>query len=234
MRDGFPKGQRRGAAGLAGLLTVALALACGTGSVLAEEEDVPLDTKIIRQFLKDLGLQRNGDGVIEYRERAPLVVPPSRDLPQPQSAATVTNNPAWPNDPDVRQRKLDAAAKKKPGRTASEAMEADARPLSRAELDKGKIARETNTAPARSPEEGARPMRPNELGSKSIFSNMFSSFGGDKTEVGTFTGEPVRENLTAPPPGYQTPSPEHPYGLGPANAKPKAARPEDRLLGATR
>ena len=112
-------------------------------------------------------------------------------------------------------------------------MEADARPLPRTELDKGRIAaRAPDTAPARSPEEGARPMRPYELGSKSIFSGMFSSFGGNKTEIGTFTGEPARENLTAPPPGYQTPSPNHPYGVGPANAKPKAARPEDRLIGA--
>jgi hypothetical protein len=234
MRNRFPKRQRRSAAGLAGTLTVALALACGTGSTFAEEEDVPLDTKIIRGFLKDLGLQRDGDAVIEYRERAPLVVPPSRDLPPPQSASTVTNNPAGPNDPDVRQRKQEAAAKKKSGRTVSEDMEADARPLSRAELDKGRIARETNTAPARTPEEGARPLRPSELGGKSIFSNMFSSFGGNKAEVGTFTGEPVRENLTAPPPGYQTPSPNQPYGLGLSRERPKAARPEDRLTGETR
>ena len=66
----------------------------------AEDEDVPLDTKLMRQFLKDLGLRRDGEG-IEYRERAPLVVPPSRNLPPPQSEAAVTANPAWPKDPDV-------------------------------------------------------------------------------------------------------------------------------------
>jgi len=36
-----------------------------------------------------------------------------------------------------------------------------------------------------------------------------------------FTGEPKRTDLTAPPPGYQTPSPDQPYGPGKAGpAKP--------------
>ena len=61
-------------------------------------------------------------------------------------------------------------------------------------------------------------MRPSELGSKNFFSGIFSSFS-DKEETGTFTGEPVRENLTAPPAGYQTPSPAQPYGLGPKTCK---------------
>src|SRR6266496_161416 len=56
-----------------------------------DEENVPLDTKILRQFMKDWGLRRDGesDVGIDYRERAPLVVPPSRNLPRPQNEATV-------------------------------------------------------------------------------------------------------------------------------------------------
>ena len=100
---------------------------------------MPLDTKLMRQFLKDLGLRRDGES-IEYRERAPLVVPPSRNLPPPQSEASVTSNPAWPKDPDAQQRKVEAARKKQPNRTAAETMEAEGRPLSRAELDRGKVA----------------------------------------------------------------------------------------------
>ena len=41
-------------------------------------------------------------------------------------------------------------------------------------------------------------------------------FGKDEEEVAKFTGEPPRASLTAPPPGYQTPSPDQPYGV---NAK---------------
>jgi hypothetical protein len=74
---------------------------------------VPLDTKLMRQFLKDLGLRRDGEG-IDYRERAPLVVPPSRNLPPPQSEASVTANPAWPKDPDVQQRNVAATKKRLP------------------------------------------------------------------------------------------------------------------------
>jgi hypothetical protein len=50
--------------------------------------------------------------------------------------------------------------------------------------------------------------------------------GGKKEESAKFTGEPPRTSLTDPPPGYQTPSPDQPYGLGKA-APPK---PENNYL----
>jgi hypothetical protein len=226
-----PNRQRRIAAGAAVALAVALAL--GTGGAFAqnaqEEEEVPLDTKIFRQLMKDLGMRRDGES-IDYRERAPLVVPPSRDLPPPQGEAPVTANPAWPKDPDVAQRKAEAVKKKQPYRTAAEAMDAEGRPLSRAEIDKGKVAPGTTASASETPEQAGRAMQPSELGSKSFFSDIFSSFS-DKGETGTFTGEPVRENLTAPPAGYQTPSPSQPYGLAPKGQKAKAMSVEDRAVG---
>jgi hypothetical protein len=64
---------------------------------------------------------------------------------------------------------------------------------------------------------------------------MFSSAPwADKTETGTFTTEPPRDNLTAPPPGYQTPSPNQPYGLGPSQEKRKGLTLEQRTAGETR
>ena len=73
-------------------------MAAGAGSAFAEdaEEDVPLDTKLFRGFMKEMGFRRGEEG-IEYRERAPLVVPPSRDLPPPQSEGPSARNPAWPS-----------------------------------------------------------------------------------------------------------------------------------------
>ena len=51
---------------------------------------------------------------IDYRERSPLVVPPSIDLPPPAAAASAAPQVAnWPKDPDERQRKAIIAAKKK-------------------------------------------------------------------------------------------------------------------------
>jgi len=224
------KGQRRAAAVAAVALAAAMAL--GTSGVFAadDEEEVPLDTKLIRQFMKDLGLRRDGEG-IDYRERAPLVVPPSLNLRPPQSEAPVSANPAWPKDPDVAQRKAAATKKKEPSRTAAQTMEAEGRPLSRDELDKGKT-----TGPvggSASPEEAGRAMKPSELGSKNFFKDVFSSFSSEG-ETGKFEGEPARDNLTAPPTGYQTPSPSQPYGLGPKNQKAKAVTVEDRAAGYTR
>jgi hypothetical protein len=234
MSERGSKRQRRVAAAAAVALAVALAL--GTGSAFAqnaqEEEEVPLDTKIFRQLMKDLGVQRDGER-IDYRERAPLVVPPSRELPPPQSEAPVAANPAWPKDPDVAQRKVEVTKKKQPYRTAAETMDAEGRPLSRAELDKGKVAAGTTATGSQTPEESARAMKPSELGSKSFFSDIFSSFS-DKGETGTFTGEPVRGNLTAPPSGYQTPSPDQPYGLAPKGQNAKAMSVEDRAVGQKR
>ena len=51
-----------------------------------------------------------------------------------------------------------------------------------------------------------------------MFGNVFN---GKKEESAKFTGEPPRSSLTDPPPGYQTPSPDQPYGIG-KNATPKA------------
>jgi hypothetical protein len=50
---------------------------------------------------------------------------------------------------------------------------------------------------------------------------LFSSFGSvfHKEQYATFTGEPARSALTDPPPGYLTPSPDQPYGIGDAKAK---------------
>jgi hypothetical protein len=231
MSERGSKGQRRIAATAAVALAAVLAL--GTSGAFAQnaqdEEEVPLDTKLFRQLMKDLGMRRDGES-IDYRERAPLVVPPSRDLPPPQSEAPVTANPAWPKDPDIAQRKAETSKKKQPYRTAAEAMEAEGRPLSRAEMDKGKVATGTPTSASETPEQAGRAMKPSELGAKSFFSDIFSSFS-DKGETGTFTGEPVRENLTAPPAGYQTPSPSQPYGLAPKGQKAKAVTVEERAVG---
>ena len=232
MRHRDRKGQRRAVAAAAVTFAVAMMLGMGGAFAQDDEEEVPLDTKIFRQFMKDLGLRRDGEG-IDYRERAPLVVPPSLNLPPPQSEASAAANPAWPKDPDVAARKAEATKKKAPRRTAAETMDAEGRPLSRAELDKGKVAAGTPVGGSQEPEEGGRPLTPSELGGKTFFKDIFSSFSNEG-ETGTFTGEPVRESLTAPPEGYQTPSPSQPYGLSPKGQKAKPTTVEDRAAGYSR
>jgi hypothetical protein len=220
MRNRHPIGPRR----LAAAVTFVMAMALSAGSAFAadgDEEDVPLDTKILRQFLKDLGL-RNGSGEdIDYRERAPLVVPPSRNLPPPQAEGTATaRTPAWPKDPDVKRQKQTAEKAKLNGFNAEEQQRA----LRPNELGykTGDVLRSitgSKTAdgsnPAVGPDESqtTRPLKPSELGY--TFGQVWKSLGPQKPESAPFTGEPPRASMTAPPAGYQTPSPNFPYGLEP-------------------
>ena len=88
MRNWYPSRQRLAA--MAGILAVALAVAAGPTSAFAadgDDDDVPLDTKLFRNFMKTLGFKNSDLDSIEYRERAPLVVPPSRTLPPPHTEA---------------------------------------------------------------------------------------------------------------------------------------------------
>src|SRR5262245_58744369 len=87
---------------------VALSMVLGAAGAWAQnakdDEDEPFDAPFWRGVMRELGFQRE-EAPIEYRERAPLVVPPSRALPQPRNEVTGTiNNPAWPKDPDVKKR----------------------------------------------------------------------------------------------------------------------------------
>src|SRR6266852_405126 len=236
MRSRNPKRLRRAAAAAA--VALALALAWSAGSARAEDanddENVPLDTKLFRQFMKDLGLSRSGDGMIEYRERAPLVVPPSRELPPPRDEADVSKTPAWPKDPDVARRKQDLSAEKARLK-GNLSVEEQARALRPDELDKPG-AGEKKSADAKgagkSPEDTSRPLMPPDLGTKTekIFGSIWSSFTPAKPESAPFTGEPPREAMTAPPSGYQTPSPNYPYGMGVQDQR-KVITADEKLKG---
>lgn len=53
---------------------------------------------VVRNILGAMGLMNPEKPNIEYRERPPLVVPPSRELPPPVSAEALQANPEWPED----------------------------------------------------------------------------------------------------------------------------------------
>ena len=234
MRDRHPKRLRRATAAAVAL---AMTLAWGAGSARAQdddEENIPLDSKLWRQFMKDLGLRRDGDAMIDYRERAPLVVPPSRDLPPPRDEAEVAaKTAAWPKDPDVNRRKQELAAEKARLK-GNLSVEEQMRALRPDELDKpgGDKKGADSKAPGVSAEEASRPMMPSDLGTKTqkIFGSIWSTFTPAKPESAPFTGEPPREAMTAPPSGYQTPSPNYPYGIG-VEDKRKISTANDKLEG---
>jgi hypothetical protein len=199
----------------------------------AADDDLSIDQKFMRNVMEGLGLKRDGEATINYQERGPLVLPSSRELPPPERTDSVTaNNPAWPKDPDVARRKAEEALEK--NRNISDEREREQNPLRPDQLAPGP--RPNNKKQARTDDGYERPasgfgsqLLPSQLGgsTSSVWNAMF---GGKKEETAKFTGEPPRSSLTDPPPGYQTPSPDQPYGLGKA-APPKpdnnyVSRPE--------
>jgi hypothetical protein len=191
----------------------------GATAVRAEDDEDSLATK----FMKALGFQKpSADDTISYTERSPLVVPPSRDLPRPMETAAPAV-PDWPKDQDVKRRK---EAKKKKNTELYDFTE-DARPLRPDELNKGGRAPGADEGkPSTGSGDSLGQIPPDQLGNrKSIFS--FDWFR--KEEYATFTGEPSRGSLTEPPPGYRTPSPDQPYGIGPERGKTKSKTIGERM-----
>jgi hypothetical protein len=136
------------------------------------DDDVSAKESFSDKFMRTLGIKNPGstEYEINYSERSPLVVPPSRNLPR--------------------------------------------------------VSQDPRTVPAPGTSEQSEPVnRPK----KSIFSFDFLQ----KEQYATFTGEPPRSSLTDPPPGYQTPSPDQPYGLAPEH-KPYVPKTLGERLEPTR
>jgi len=200
-------------ASFGGLVALTLVLAAG-GAAFAEDDqnEDTIEEKIIKNIMKGMGADVDKDR-IDFRERSPLVIPPTRDLPPPQEAGAITT-PAWPKDPD----KLKPVKQAKPfvnGSVATRNMESPERapPISpealrNGAIPSGKSERVTEHDPNANKDPG-RNFSPTELGFTG-FGNLF----GYKAEQQPFTGEPARTNLIQPPTGYQTPSPDYPYGVG--------------------
>jgi hypothetical protein len=202
-------------AAVASALGLAVLAAIAPGSARAQEDEEEktsiwnMDKKIIGGVMRGLGLRNGNETEIEYRERSPLVIPPSKDLPQPQKAGA-GQTPAWPSDPDVKRRK--AAAEKR--KNVIYDPEGEERNLSPSELNQRGTTRPGSASAGTSDDIGeeGKNSSPSGLG---YLGGLFSSFGGQKEERAAFDREPTRGRLTAPPTGYQTPSPAQPYGISP-------------------
>jgi hypothetical protein len=219
-------------------LRCALLAACGAALLVTanvgfaragddDEEDVPYDTKIFRNLMSGLGLKRDGEGPgIDYRERSPLVVPPSRDLPPPEAAMPAPKAANWPVDPDEKRRKEAIAARKKAANTRYQ-VEDEGRALSPKDLTPGAASAGRQPTPQSGRGDGKEAQAGDrlsvyDLGYKGDFFSWNSLFGKDKGDVAKFQAEPPRASLTEPPVGYRTPSSAQPYGLNPeANAGPR-------------
>ena len=204
---------------------VGLVICAGVAAAHAGDYEDPNATQSSNRSVYDkvldvIGL--NGQGAIQYSERSPLVVPPTRDLPPPGANAAPAV-PNWPKDPDVARAKQ-AKAKEKPGPHPDWVLENN-RPLSPAELNApgaNAAATPTTPGPACGPADCPDKLEPSK---KSVFNFDWLK----KEQYATFTGEPPRTTLTEPPPGYLTPSPDQPYGVGPAQKQYKVPTVADRM-----
>jgi hypothetical protein len=167
---------------------------------------------------------------IDYRERSPLVVPPTLDLPPPSSAASQGQIANWPKDPDERARRAVIASKKK-----------NAPPPARVRVTNGadpqQQAQPINIAPPveEAPVPGTtRPAYASDRNGTALTDPVYDKPGdlftggaselaekiglggdlfGNKTSAPIDPGtEPARTALTQPPPGYQTPATGYDYG----------------------
>lgn len=185
-----------------------------------DDDDESFDNKIFRNILEGLGL-RSSDKSIDYRERSPLVVPPNLStLPPPDAAGAQASVPAnWPVDQDVKRARQAKEAARKPRYRQGDSVQEDARVLRPDELARPG-ARRGDDSNHTTKEESERPSKPSALG---YVGNLFTdAFKSKEDDVAVFRGEPVRESLTEPPVGYQTPSPTQPYGLTGVKPLPKA------------
>jgi len=218
MKSGWTRhAPRRALYGALGLLMLA---AVAPGAARAQDEDDSnnkttiwnFEQKFLNGMMRGLGLRNGNESSIEYRERSPLVIPPSRNLPAPEQAGA-NRAAAWPDDPDVK-RKREIAAKKKASNYRGYDPDQEGRNLLPSELDPPAAAKRSGASKGGTPDsmgDDGRPKRPSELG---YLGGLFSSITkGSKEEIATFDREPPRDSLTAPPVGYQTPSPAQPYGI---------------------
>lgn len=197
--------------GLAAVVLV-VGMAAQAARAADDEDDNELpDTKFFRGVLQSFGLRPGEGSGIDYRERSPLVVPPDLKLPPPEKNNIAVKDPAWPKDADAQR-----AKKAKANRPAyNPEPEEDGRPMRPSEYNPVGAARRTRddslpTGQASANPDGiAEAARPELLGSKGI-----GSIFQKTEEYVTFRNEPARANLTDPPAGYRTPSPNQPYGIG--------------------
>lgn len=196
-----------------------------------DDDDKTFEEKIIDNIMSSIGGTNMDNRGIDYRERSPLVVPPRLDLPPPAAATGDPKIANWPKDPDEKRRKAAIAERKKNSNRSRMANE-DARILSPDELNVARTGRNLPDPNANQPgNTGVNApalMSPSALG---FDGNLKNLFGGGKTEIAPFKGEPTRDSLTQPPPGYQTPSPNFAYGAGADLSRPKPIDPVNGKYG---
>jgi hypothetical protein len=137
------------------------------------------------------------EAAINYSELAPLVIPPSRTLEQPKSAAAVAEDPAWPKDPDEKKRRKKASADSR-GPASNNTELVPQQQLAAGRLTGGGVDQRSALKFEEDYKRMSNPVNPKVLSRKGSF--------GPKEDPLVPGVEPPRQTLVDPPQGYRAPS----------------------------
>lgn len=206
------------------VLPLGAALAFGLSAAPALADDEGSFQGTLNTLLGFVGAAPEKDQTpIDYRERAPLVLPPSRGattLPPPQAAGS-KRNAQWPNDPDVAARRAAATDARKPVNHNNAVTAGGA--LSQSELRRGRIDRGAQNQGAQSTPTHCSALSNNPDCLYTPWSVLAAKKeGSDSSDTVVAGQEPERRYLTDPPSGYRQAT-----RTTKATMSGKAARPED-------
>ena len=171
-----------------GLLAASLTVTALTTAARAVEGE------LVKSILGSIGVIPEDRGAIDYRERAPLVLPPRMDLRDPAAPGSAqARNAQWPNDPDVAARRKQAAEDRTPiTQTERKRMSGENTRLTAEEMRAGRQAGAgVTTAPVKRADSAW--IHPDVLRAQGTHRSGDASSGDDGT----------RRSLTEPPTAYR-------------------------------
>ena len=180
---------------LAASALLALVLSMGGISHAAAQEGL-----LIRNIFGSLGIFPEEKAEIDYKERAPIVVPKDTTrLRTPETSAAHTRSSQWPVDPDIEDRKRELAKRNQTIIPALKADPSEGGRLSVGDMARGRAQRGAVIGEAPTPRndrDGVR-IQPDEWAAQSKQATAPTYAPGT---------EPPRQYLTDPPKGLRTPS----------------------------
>jgi len=144
-----------------------------------------------------LGFGGDEEPAINYSERAPLVIPPKRDMRQPANSPAL-DDPSWPKDPDAKKRAKLSTEDRPRGPANGNAQLLSADELAAGTLDGPSRDKRTPAQMNNDFDHQSRPLNPREL-------NRKTALGGSTTPLSPGV-EPPRRSLIEPPKGLRMPS----------------------------
>ena len=204
----------------------ALAAALVVTPARAGDDGVPFDTQILRSIMSGLGLQRGDEPQIDYHERAPLVLPPGKDLPPPQADASV-RQPGLAEGSGHRARqgggrtRAHAQRRRRDRSEQNQRMRPDQMAAGRAHQSRAR--RAPATRKTMSPARAIGACRPSELGykgglfSKHVRSATTRDIATLYRRAGRAPASPIRRRA------IRRRRPTQPYGMGKDKYAPKAS-----------